>query len=96
MSVKSVEQQVQEMQSIAAPEEKKRSGNTRPRPPVIALDQPGRLRISHLLSLLSISAPTFYRHLNKGRIPPATGNDGRPYWKTETIKAFLDEKSGGA
>ncbi|PZR49623.1 hypothetical protein [Paraburkholderia fungorum] len=71
-----------------------RNGNTRPKPPLLSLDQPGRLRVGNLLALLGIAAPTFYRRLHAGVIPKADGNDGRPYWNTETVRKYLagDEK----
>ncbi|CAG4920425.1 hypothetical protein [Paraburkholderia gardini] len=69
---------------------KKRTGGTRPKTVITPLNQPGRLRVGHLLTLLSISATTFYRRLNAGVIPEADGSDGKPYWKTETVRAFLE------
>lgn len=58
-------------------------------PPIISLDQPGRLRIANLMALLSISHQSVYVRLRSGKIPPPDGNDGRPYWNTATIKQFL-------
>jgi predicted DNA-binding transcriptional regulator AlpA len=86
MSVKFVDPAVQ---LIAAPVSSRRNGSTRPRPLMISLDQPGRLRVGHLLTLLSISAPTFYRRMKAGEIPPATGNDGRPYWLTSVVREYV-------
>ncbi|RYF30967.1 MAG: hypothetical protein EOO23_03870 [Comamonadaceae bacterium] len=61
----------------------------RPIPPIISLDQPGRLRIANLMALLSISHQSVYVRLRTGKIPPPDGNDGRPYWNTATIKQLL-------
>lgn len=68
------------------------NGNTKPLPVLLSLDQPGRLRVGHLLTLLSISSTTFYQRVKRGEIPPADGQDGRPYWNTATVRAYL----GGA
>lgn len=65
--------------------------HTKAKAPEISLSEPGRLRVGHVLSLLSISHSTFYAGLKSGRYPPADGRDGNfPYWKTSTIKKFLD------
>src|SRR5689334_983532 len=57
----------------------------------IDLNQPGRLRIGHLLTLLAVSHSKFYELRRRGAIPPPDGKDGaRPYWRTCTIKALLD------
>ncbi|WP_162600946.1 hypothetical protein [Paraburkholderia sp. C35] len=65
------------------------SGNTRPLPVLLSLDQPGRLRVGHLLTLLSISSPVLYARLKNGLIPKADGDDGRPYWNTSTVRDYL-------
>jgi len=65
------------------------SGNTKPLSVLVSLDQPGRLRVGHLLTLLSISSPTLYARINAGLIPKPDGHDGRPYWNTTTVRAYL-------
>jgi predicted DNA-binding transcriptional regulator AlpA len=65
------------------------SGNTKPLPVLLSLDQPGRLRTGHLLTLLSITSPTLYKRINAGVIPKPDGNDGRPFWLTSTVRAYL-------
>ena len=75
-------------------------GHTAPRAPIISLDQPGRLRLANVIALLGISHSTFCAGLKprkKGdvivprRYPPPDGYDGKfPWWRTDTIKAFLD------
>lgn len=80
------------VKSGPAPElpRKKINGHTKPAVPTISLDQPGRLRVANLLSLLGVSHSTFYAGLTTGRYPPEDGRDGRmPYWRTETIRNFL-------
>lgn len=74
-----------------APERKYlKSGHTRPRAPMISLDQAGRLRVAHLLCLLSVSHATFYKRLKKGLYPAPDGRDGKmPFWSTATIRGFL-------
>ena len=67
-----------------------KSGHTRPRAPTLSLDQPGRLRVAHLLCLFSVSHATFYKRLKKGLYPAPDGRDGKmPFWSTQTIREFL-------
>jgi predicted DNA-binding transcriptional regulator AlpA len=69
----------------------KRNGHTVAKAPLIDLSEPGRLRVAHLLALLGVSHSTFYSGTKSGRYPKADGKDGNfPYWKTSTIKRFLD------
>jgi predicted DNA-binding transcriptional regulator AlpA len=76
--------------NFAAPPKKQR-GHSRPLSVTLDLTQPGRLRMGHLMSLLSISHATCYARLREGTIPAPDGKDGRrPYWKTSTILAFLN------
>ena len=73
------------------PPRRRRRGHTIAKAPLIGLDQPGRYRVAHLMAVLGVSHATFYARLREGRYPPADGKDGRfPYWKTSTIKTFLD------
>jgi hypothetical protein len=76
--------------AITMVKKKSRNGHTRPRPVTLDLNSPGRLRVGHWLTLLSISATTFYKRLNAGVIPPASGNDGKPYWNTKVVRDFLN------
>jgi hypothetical protein len=48
---------------------RKKSGHTRARRPEIGLEQPGRLRVAHLLALLGISHSTLYAGVKSGRYP---------------------------
>ena len=74
-----------------------KSGHTRPRAPQISLDQPGRLRVAHLLCLLSVSHATFYKRLKSGVYPPPDGRDGKmPFWLTATMRTYLAPKSATA
>ena len=69
---------------------KKSKGHTQPKAPTIDMEQPGRLRVANLLALLSVSHSTFYNGLKTGRYPQPDGHDGKfPYWRTDTIRAFL-------
>ncbi|WP_434109254.1 hypothetical protein [Paraburkholderia caffeinilytica] len=85
---------------LAPAPKKKRNGNTKPLPVTLPLDQPGRLREGHLLTLLSISGATLRTRIKNGTVPPCDGHDGyvgrwlRPYWDTETIRKYL--AGGGA
>lgn len=72
----------------AAP--RKQRGHTMPRAPLIGLDQPGRLRVAHVLAILGIAASTLYDGIKSGRYPAPDARDGSfPWWRTSTIKAFL-------
>lgn len=74
----------------AVPHRKKKSGHTEPKRPAIALDEPGRLRVSHFQYLLGgISHSAFYERLKRKRIPGPDGHDPRPYWNCETVRRFL-------
>lgn len=67
-----------------------RCGHAKARPVAhIDLTQPGRLRVGHLLTLLSISHSALYERLRSGRLPKPDGHDPRPYWRTTTILALL-------
>jgi predicted DNA-binding transcriptional regulator AlpA len=61
----------------------------KPSAPVIALDQPGRLRVSHVMALLGIGRATLYERIAAKRLPAPDGHDGRPYWNTSSIRAVL-------
>lgn len=74
-----------------------RKGHTRPRQPTISLDQPGRLRIAHVIALFGISHSSLYMGMRKGRYPKPDGYDGSiPYFNTETIRNYLAKSSGGS
>ena len=56
----------------------------------IDFTKPGRLRVGHLLTLFSVSHSGFYAHLGT-RYPAPDGKDGgRPYWKTSSVRDFLE------
>jgi len=74
--------------SVAQPAAKKK-GHCKPLPVTIDLNQPGRLRVGHCLTLFSVSHASFYRGLGK-KYPKPDGNDGRPYWSTATISRSLN------
>lgn len=78
--------------SAATVQRKRPNGHTMPKRPAVSLDQPGRVRVAHFQWYLGeISASAFYQRLKKGRVPPPCGNDGRPYWRTEVVKEFLEK-----
>lgn len=68
-----------------------RSGHSKALPVhVIDFSKPGRLRVGHLLTLFQTSHSTLYEHMGT-RYPAPDGKDGgRPYWKTSTIRDFLE------
>ena len=70
--------------------ERKKQGHAKPLPVPYELGDLKRLRVGHLMSLLSISHATLYARLLTGAIPKPDGKDGkRPYWKTSTVRALL-------
>jgi predicted DNA-binding transcriptional regulator AlpA len=65
-------------------------GHVAPRPPVIDLNYPGRLRTKHILALCGISHSTLYARLKAKTFPAPDGKDGGLiYWNTVTIKNYL-------
>lgn len=69
----------------------RRVGHTRPKAPLISLNSLGRLRVSNVMALLSISHSTLYAGIKTGRYPQPDGRDGKfPYWQTHTIRDFLN------
>ncbi|WP_109482478.1 hypothetical protein [Paraburkholderia sp. C35] len=71
-------------------EAKKRTGTTQPKPVTVDLNQPGILRVGHLLYLLKMTPNPFYRKLKAGILPAPSGRDPRPYWTHEVIRAYLN------
>ena len=70
---------------------KKKQGHAKPLPVPYELGDLKRLRVGHLMSLLSISHATLYARLLTGTLPKPDGRDGkRPYWKTSTVRALLE------
>ena len=65
-------------------------GHSKPLMVTIDLNQPGRLRVGHLMSLFATSHSKLYVLLRRGEIPPPDGNDGRPYWNTSTVRPCLE------
>ena len=77
----------------AVPKEAK-NGHTKAKPPIIDINQNGRYRVCNLLAIFNISHSTLYAGFKKGRYPLPDGFDGSiPYWKTETIKSYLETGS---
>ena len=71
---------------------KSRSGHTQPKPYPGSLSDPGRFRVANWLALLNLSHSAFYarlRYYHKHPIPPPDGHDPRPFWRTETVRQFL-------
>lgn len=75
---------------------KKANGHTKAVAPTISLDQPGRLRVAHVLSIYGIAHSTLYDGLRRKRYPQPDGYDGKmPYWMTTTIRQFLEAQTLG-
>lgn len=76
---------------------KRSSGNIKPLPlPFPDLQQCGRLRIGHLLTIFGVSAPEFYKRVKTGLIPACDGRDPRPFWEAATIRAFKASANANA
>lgn len=65
-------------------------GHTRARPPLIGLDQPGRLYVGNLMAIYGVSHSALYERLADGRLPRPDGRDGRrPYWLTTSVRNHI-------
>lgn len=64
----------------------------KPQPPLIDLNQPGRLHVANLLALYGLkSTSRLYEKIGLNQIPQPDGRDGRrPFWKTSTIRQHLE------
>lgn len=71
---------------------KRGGGSTAPKAPPFDLNTPAaRMRNAHFQFYLGgMSASAFHERRRKGEIPPPDGHDPRPYWRTETVRAFLE------
>lgn len=68
-------------------------GSSHPGPLSIpSMPLPARLRVGHLMWLLSKGHSTIYRNIAQGSIPKPDGYDGRPYWLAETVQALMAER----
>jgi hypothetical protein len=76
-------------------EARHRVNTARPKPLPVPLDQPGRLRIGHLMHLYGCSHTTIYSRIRSGFIPAPDGRDPRPYWLTSTINPHFVGNSCG-
>jgi len=62
-----------------------------PRPPVIDLNGPGRLRTAHVLALCAFSHSTLHARMKSGKFPLPDGKDGGlNFWHTKTIRDYLN------
>lgn len=77
----------------SAPVRVAKNGHSKPlSTATIDLEQPGRLRAGHLMTLFSVSHSTLYNRIRTGLIPQPDGADGtRPFWKTETVRQALQQ-----
>lgn len=77
-------------EAAPAPLVHKSRGHTRPAPPIIDINGPGRLRVAHLMALFGIAHSTLYARVRAGEMPPSDGKDGNiPFWFTSTILPYL-------
>lgn len=75
----------------------RKSGHTKPKAPIVPLDQPGRLRVSNMMAILGVGHSTFVQGVKKGRYPPPDGRDGSfPFWYNSTgRKCVAGNPEGG-
>ena len=93
--------------AITAAKQKKRSTHTKARPiDHIAFDQPGMLRVGHLMTAFNLSHSGLYKGMELGHIPQPDGYYGgtlgpsipvkktrrTPYWFTSTVRPMLGSK----
>lgn len=71
------------------PKARRKARSTLPVAPAVPLDQPGRLRVCNLMAVLGLSRASVYARMGDGRLPAPDGHDGRPYWNTSTVRAYL-------
>lgn len=91
-----------DVETTIAEVSKSKKGHVRkPVAPTISLDQPGRLRLKHLMHLFQCSHTTIYTRMAQEAIPKPDGYDmqnrpkgkqGRPYWYTATILPLMVRK----
>jgi hypothetical protein len=83
-------EQVLDVVAITSLTKRKKTGHTRPRQPLISLDQEGRLRVANLLAILNVSHSTFSAGVKSGRYPPPDGYDRKmPWWSTTTVRPLV-------
>ena len=76
--------------SSPRPVRAKKTGHTRPKPPLTDIGGPGRQRVANMLALLNVSHSTFYSRVRDNVYPAPDGHDGRfPYWHNETVRNLL-------
>lgn len=81
---------VRSMPIAAGSKPARHSSHVLPRPPVIDINGPGRLRTAHVLALCGISHSTLHARLKTGKFPLPDGKDGKQnFWNTRTITIFL-------
>jgi len=71
---------------------KKKCGHTEPQTPSFTLDSPGqKVRIAHFQCFMGrISHSAFMERRRRKYIPEPDGYDkNRPFWWSETVKAFI-------
>ena len=66
-----------------------KSGHVKPKAPLIALDQPGRLLTCHVLALSGWSHSTLYVRINAAQFPPPQKDGRLNYWRTSTVREAL-------
>lgn len=71
---------------------RRKGSHVQPKPVLLDLSQPGRLRTAHVLTLCGISDSTLYARIKAGTFPAPDGKDGdRNYWNTSTIRSYLEK-----
>jgi hypothetical protein len=69
---------------------KKRQTHALAQMPTFSLNEPGhKVRVGHFLFYLGYkSHSSFYEWIEKGLVPKTDGRDPRPFWWSETVKAY--------
>jgi hypothetical protein len=73
------------------PKRQRGHGGARPLPVTLSLNEPWRVRVGHMLTLLEITDNTFYARKKAGLIPPQDGFDTAPFWLSSTVREYLSK-----
>lgn len=68
---------------------KRRSGHTKPKPPLIPITTPGRYSVGNVMAVSGWSHSKLMERIREGRFP-APMKDGRiSYWPTDIVRSAL-------
>ena len=68
---------------------RRKTGHVRPKAPVIALDQKGRLGTDNVLAVANWSHSTLYNRIAAGQFPSPQKDGRRNFWTTDVVRKAL-------